>query len=154
MPVRPHPLTPHFPYLFYTRLFVGFPVFLSVGLCLSGACNIRLIRAPRPLPASVIPHMHRSILVSVTASRHIFSCLFVVGHVSAPYTNDGLTIGLTNSPLAPPASFCHTTLHRTSSNFSMLHSIISISIAPFPSSTIYGPNACQLVHQTYRQSLD
>ena len=36
------------------------------------------------LSLSVTPHIHRSILISVTSIR--FSCLFVVAHVSAPYT--------------------------------------------------------------------
>ena len=36
----------------------------------------------------VTPHIHRSILISVTSIR--FSCLFVVAHVSAPYSIAGL----------------------------------------------------------------
>ena len=40
------------------------------------------------LSLRVTPHIHRSILISVTSIR--FSCLFVVAHVSAPYSIAGL----------------------------------------------------------------
>ena len=36
----------------------------------------------------VTPHIHRSILISVTSIR--FSCLFVVAHISTPYNMAGL----------------------------------------------------------------
>ena len=40
------------------------------------------------LSLRVTPHIHLSILISVTSIR--FSCLFVVAHVSAPYSMAGL----------------------------------------------------------------
>ena len=57
----------------------------------------------------VTPFIHRSSLISFTSS--LFSCLYIVAHVSAPYNNAGLTTVLYISPLALRASFCHTSLH-------------------------------------------
>ena len=46
----------------------------------------------------VTPHIHRSILVSVTSIR--FSCLFVVAHVSEPYSIAGLITVLYTFPFS------------------------------------------------------
>ena len=70
-------------------------------------------------------HIHRSILFSFTSC--LFSWLFVVNHVSAQSDRPTPMLALTLFcrayifPLASRASFCHTTLHCTSSNFPMLH---------------------------------
>ena len=48
------------------------------------------------LSLRVTPHIHRSILISVTSIR--FSCLFVVAHVSAPYSIAGLITVLYTFP--------------------------------------------------------
>ena len=50
------------------------------------------------LPLRVTPHIHRSTLISVTSIR--FSCLFVVAHVSAPYSIAGLITVLYTFPLS------------------------------------------------------
>ena len=46
----------------------------------------------------VTPHIHRSILISVTSIR--FSCLFVVAHVYAPYSIAGLITVLYTFPFS------------------------------------------------------
>ena len=66
----------------------------------------------------VIPHIHRSILISVTSIR--FSCLFVLAHVSAPCSIAGLITVLYTFPSVSLASFCRTVLRCISSNFSSL----------------------------------
>ena len=50
------------------------------------------------LSLRVTPHIHRSILISVTSIR--FSCLFVVAHVSAPYSIAGLITVLYTFPFS------------------------------------------------------
>ena len=50
------------------------------------------------LSLHVTPHIHRSILISVTSIR--FSCLFVVAHVSAPYSIAGLITVLYTFPFS------------------------------------------------------
>ena len=50
------------------------------------------------LSLRVTSHIHRSILISVTSIR--FSCLFVVAHVSAPYSIAGLITVLYTFPLS------------------------------------------------------
>ena len=61
------------------------------------------------------PHIRRSILISSNSS--LFSWLFIVDHASTKF------IRLTATVLYLAASFCHTTLPSTSSNFPMLHSL-------------------------------
>ena len=70
------------------------------------------------LSLRVTPHIHRSILISVTSIR--FSCLFVVAHVSAPYSIAGLITVLYAYPSVSLASFCRKVLRCISSNFSSL----------------------------------
>ena len=50
------------------------------------------------LSLRVTPHIHRRILISVTSIR--FSCLFVVAHVSAPYSIAGLITVLYTFPFS------------------------------------------------------
>ena len=50
------------------------------------------------LSLRVTPHIHRSILISVTSIR--FYCLFVVAHVSAPYSIAGLITVLYTFPFS------------------------------------------------------
>ena len=50
------------------------------------------------LSLRVTPHIHRSILISVTSIR--FSCLFVVAHISAPYSIAGLITVLYTFPFS------------------------------------------------------
>ena len=50
------------------------------------------------LSLRVTPHIHRSILISVTSIR--FSCLFVVAHVSVPYSIAGLITVLYTFPFS------------------------------------------------------
>ena len=120
-PVRPPPLTPHFLYIFYTSLSTSFFVVLSLfpgtgaSNILRSTCPLSLLLT-RPHHLSLFsviffvtgatfnypltwsfsmlsffltPHIHRSILISFTSC--LFSWLFVVDHVSALYSNAGLT---------------------------------------------------------------
>ena len=73
-------------------------------------------------------HIHLSILISTTSS--LFSWLFLVYRVSAPML--ALQLFCIFSPLASPASFCHTTFHCTSSNFLMLYSPYVLTPYPLP----------------------
>ena len=50
------------------------------------------------LSLRITPHIHRSILISVTSIS--FSCLFVVAHVSAPYSIAGLITVLYTFPFS------------------------------------------------------
>ena len=70
------------------------------------------------LSLRVTPHIHRSILISVTSIR--FSCLFVVAHVSALIALLALSLFCIPSPSVSLASFCRTVLRCISSNFSSL----------------------------------
>ena len=55
-------------------------------------CSFLILSLP------VTPHIHRSILISVTSIH--FSCVFVVAHVSAPYSIAGLITVLYTFPFS------------------------------------------------------
>ena len=71
------------------------------------------------LSLRVTPHIHRSILISVTSIR--CSCLFVVAHVSAPSCIAGLITGLYTFPSVLLPSFCRALLRYSSPNLSNPH---------------------------------
>ena len=109
-PIRPPHLTPHFPYLFYKNISIWFSVFLSVCflvlvhltfflalpffLLLACSYHFSLFSViffvtdatfTDPFTSFfVTPHIHLSIPISITSS--LLSWLFVVSHVSEPYT--------------------------------------------------------------------
>ena len=70
------------------------------------------------IPFLVNPHIHRSIIISFTFN--LFSWLFVVDHVSTPYSNDGITTVLYIFPYSFTGIYL--SLHSTSSNVPILYS--------------------------------
>ena len=90
------------------------------------------------LSLRVTPHIHRSILISVTSVS--FSCIFVVAHVSAPYSITGLITVLYTFPF----SFTGILLsHSTPLHFFQFlqpsHARFVISVSIPPSSSILVP---------------
>ena len=75
------------------------------------------------------PHIHLSILISLhPVSFLALSLLPMSLHCTSMLV---LSLFCISSPLALRASFCHTTLHCTSSNFPMLHSTYVLSPYPY-----------------------
>ena len=72
----------------------------------------------------VTPHIHRSILISFTSSLFSLLTMSHIAMLASP-------LFCASSSFASRASFCHTTLHCTSSNFSMLHSPYVLSPYPY-----------------------
>ena len=96
------------------------------------------------LSLRVTPHIHGSILISVTSIR--FPCLFVVAHVSAPYSISGLITVLYTFPF----SFTGILLsHSTPQHYLQFlqpaptRFVISVSISP--SASILAPRYLKCV---------
>ena len=69
----------------------------------------------------VTPHIHLGSIISFTIS--LFSWLYVVDHVSVPYSDAGIiTVLYYTCTFSVTGTFLRTTLHCTSSNFPMRHS--------------------------------
>ena len=140
-------IAPHFRYLFYTGLSIRFSVFLSVSFLVLVHLTFSLTRAIRRFSLYVRTTLAFFVICFVTGATFTdpLTCSFLIVYIflqdsthpskhphiihlqslfclslltmSLRYTHMLWSYHYVTSPLASQASFCHTTLDCTSSNF-------------------------------------